>query len=148
MHEGGISTPFIAYYPGVIKPGQINHSTGHIINILPTCIELAKIKYPQTFNGKSLKQPEGKSMINIFKGATSENDTLYWEHEGNKAIRVADWKLVYELEQNEWELYDLNSDRSEINNISYKYPDKVKQLKAAHDKWCTKVGVIDWTTIK
>ncbi len=148
MHEGGISTPFIAYYPGVIKPGQINHSTGHIINILPTCIELAKIKYPQSFNGKLLKQPEGKSMTNIFKGATSGNDTLYWEHEGNKAIRAANWKLVYELNQNEWELYDLNSDRSETNNISNKYPDKVKQLKAAHDKWCTKVGVADWTTIK
>ncbi len=148
MHEGGISTPFIAYFPGVIKPGQINHSTGHIINILPTCIELAKIKYPQTFNGIRLKQLEGKSMINIFKGATSGNDTLYWEHEGNKAIRVDNWKLVYELEQNEWELYDLQTDRSETSNLSNKYSDKVKQLKATHDEWCSKVGVVDWNTIK
>ncbi|MBO9703155.1 MAG: arylsulfatase [Sporocytophaga sp.] len=148
MHEGGISTPFIAYFPGVIKPGQINHSTGHIINILPTCLELAKAKYPQTFNGNHLKQPEGKSMINIFKGAKSGNDTLYWEHEGNKAIRVKNWKLVYELEQNEWQLYDLQSDRSETRNLVNNYPDKVQQLIAAHDKWCSKIGVIDWSTIK
>lgn len=148
MHEGGISTPFIAYYPGVIKPGQINHSTGHIINVLPTCIELAKIKYPKTFNNIPLKQLEGKSMINIFKGSTTGNDTLCWEHEGNKAIRASNWKLVYELELNEWELYDLKTDRSETNNLSNKYPDKVKQLKSAHDKWCSKVGVVDWNAIK
>ncbi len=149
MHEGGIATPFIAYYPGVIKPGQLNNAIGHIINIMPTCLELAGVKYPQTFNGTTIKPLEGISLVkNLKTNASIANDTLYWEHEGNKAVRAGKWKLVYELDINQWELYDLSTDRSETNNLALKYPEKVKQLQIAHDRWSAKVGVVDWVKIK
>ncbi|MDB5146383.1 MAG: arylsulfatase [Mucilaginibacter sp.] len=147
-HEGGIATPLIAWYPGHIKAGSSNNSPGHLIDLMPTCLDIADISYPVQFKNRELTPLAGISLVNAFKGKPyTGNKTLFWEHEGSRAIRKGRWKLVAEIGE-PWELYDLGADRSEINNLAAKYPDKVKTLEAEYLSWAKKVGVVDWNTIK
>ncbi|WP_121809957.1 arylsulfatase [Mucilaginibacter kameinonensis] len=147
-HEGGIATPLIAWYPGHIKAMSSNDSPGHLIDLMPTCLELAGISYPTQFKNRQLTPLAGISLVNAFKRKSyTGNETLFWEHEGSRAIRKGHWKLVAEIGE-PWELYDLEADRSEINNLAGKYPDKVKALEAEYLGWAKKVGVVDWNTIK
>lgn len=147
-HEGGIATPLIAWYPGHIKAGSSNNSPGHLIDLMPTCLDIAGISYPTQFKSRQLTPLAGISLLDALKGkAYSGNKTLFWEHEGSRAIRKGRWKLVAEIGE-PWELYDLDVDRSEINNLAGKYPDKVKALETEYLKWAKKVGVVDWNTIK
>lgn len=147
-HEGGISSPFIAYFPGVIEAGSSSDKPAHFIDLLPTLLEISGIKYPASFKGHVLKKLEGESLVNVFKGKkVPRNDALYWEHEGSRAIRDKDWKLVAELNA-PWELYNLKMDRTEVHNLASKYPDQVKQLEKKYQIWAAKVGVKDWNKIK
>ncbi|HSY60912.1 MAG TPA: arylsulfatase, partial [Cytophaga sp.] len=149
VHEGGIASPFIAWYPKVIKPGSSNTAVAHVMDILPTCLEAAQTSYPTIFNGKTIKPTEGISLFNTFKGDRRDvHEKLFWEHEGNKAVRSGNWKLVYELEYGKWELYNLATDRSETNDLAATYPEEVKRLQALHDQWSKHVGVEDWLKIK
>lgn len=148
MHEGGIATPFIAYFPGAIKAGSTNAQPAHFIDILPTCLSLAGVSYPQVFKGRELTPVEGSSLLDVFNGNPYKgHDAIFWEHEGSRAIRKGKWKLVAEI-NTPWELYNMESDRSEINNLASKYPDKVKELETEYLAWAAKVGVQDWNTIK
>jgi len=143
-HEGGIATPFIAYYPGVIKPGTINTQPAHFIDILPTCLNLAGVNYPEQFKGRKLTPAQGVSLVNAFNGKLfKDHEALFWEHEGSRAIRKGQWKLVAENHAT-WELYNLTNDRSETDNLASKYPDKVKALETEYLAWAAKVGVKDW----
>lgn len=147
-HEGGIASPFIAYYPRLIKAGTINTQVTHLIDILPTCLELADVPYPKELNGKQLKPLEGFSLLNLFRNQPGKkHGSLYWEHEGSRAIRKGDWKLVAEI-NSPWELYNLKTDRSETRNLAEKFPEKVKELAREHEAWSAKVGVVDWNKIK
>ncbi|MEO3407716.1 arylsulfatase [Mucilaginibacter sp. CAU 1740] len=147
-HEGGIATPLIAWYPGHIKAGGTNSSVGHLIDLMPTCLELAGVNYPTQFKNRELTPLAGKSLLNAFKGKPNAgNQTLFWEHEGSRAIRKGKWKLVAEPKQ-PWELYDFDADRSEINDLATKYPAKVVELEKEYQAWANKVGVVDWETIK
>ncbi|HEX8018877.1 arylsulfatase [Mucilaginibacter sp.] len=147
-HEGGIATPLIAWYPGHIKAGSSNNSPGHLIDLMPTCLDIAGISYPTQFKNRQLTPLAGISLLDAFKRKSyTGNKTLFWEHEGSRAIRKGQWKLVAEIGE-PWELYDLEADRSEINNLAAKYPDKVKALEAEYLAWAEKVGVVDWNTIK
>ncbi|XHR92114.1 sulfatase/phosphatase domain-containing protein [Mucilaginibacter sp. UC70_90] len=115
---------------------------------MPTCLDLAGISYPAQFKSRQLAPLAGISLIDAFKGKLyAGNNTLFWEHEGSRAIRKGRWKLVAEIGE-PWELYDLEADRSEINNLAAKYPDKVKGLEAEYLAWAKKVGVVDWNIIK
>jgi arylsulfatase len=118
VHEGGIATPLIAYWPAVIKnAGSLTHQTGHIIDIMATCLDIAGIKYPKIFKGKELIPLEGKSLLPIFKGRSREgHEAIYWEHEGNRAVRQDKWKLVA-AHKGPWELYDLEADRTELHSL-------------------------------
>ncbi|WP_183556778.1 arylsulfatase [Mucilaginibacter sp. SP1R1] len=147
-HEGGIATPFIAWYPGVIKAGSTNTQPAHFIDIMPTCLSLSGISYPAQFENKKLTPLEGLSLTNIFKNKPYKgHDAIFWEHEGSRAVRKGKWKLVAEI-GDPWELYDLEADRSETNNLAAQYPDKVKGLEKEYLQWAAKVGVVDWNTIK
>ncbi|KIO78596.1 sulfatase [Pedobacter lusitanus] len=147
-HEGGISTPFIAYYPGVIEPGIRSDEPAHVIDLLPTLLDVSGLKYPAVYHGHQLKKPEGHSLVPVFKGKHgSRSDALYWEHEGSRAIREGDWKLVAELNAG-WELYNLKTDRTETHDLAEDYPEKVKQLEKKYLAWAAKVGVRDWNKIK
>ncbi len=147
-HEGGIATPFIAWFPGVIKAGSTNTQPAHFIDLMPTCLDLAGVTYPQEFKNRQLTPLEGFSLKNVLLNKPwNGHNAIFWEHEGSRAIRKGNWKLVAEIDQ-PWELYDLDADRSETNNLAAKYPDKVKALEAEYLQWAQKVGVVDWNKIK
>jgi len=144
VHEGGIATPFIAYWPAVIKPGSITDQVGHITDIMATCREVAGATYPKTYKGKEIAPLEGTSLIPTLRGKTrSRLKTVFWEHEGNRAVRQDKWKLVSQHPRG-WELYDLEADRTELNNLAEKSPEKVKELAALYDRWTKRCGVMPW----
>jgi len=144
VHEGGISTPLIAYWPAVItKGGQLTSEVGHVIDLMATCADVAGASYPQSYKGQKIIPLEGKSLAPIFKeGKRQGHDVLYWEHCGNRAVRQSDWKLVSAAETNEWELYDLKADRTELNNLATQHPDKVKELSSLYEDWAKKCGAL------
>jgi arylsulfatase len=148
VHEGGISTPFIAYFPGKIKSGEIISQPGHIIDIMPTLLDFAGGKYPQKMNGEKIQPMEGISLIPAMNGAKAVRENpIFWEHEGNRAMRSGDWKLVsaYDYSErkfNAWELYDMKNDRSELNDLSSSFPEKTVQMIEEYNKWAERVGMI------
>ena len=147
-HEGGIASPFIAWFPGKIKANALSQQVGHITDILPTLLEVAGIQYPETFGNENLTPLPGTSLTRLFQHPQQVQDkTIFWEHEGSRAIRKQDWKLVAEINQ-PWELYDLKTDRSENHNLADRHPEKVKELEKEYLEWAAKVGVVDWNTIK
>jgi len=108
---------------------------------MPTCLDLAGAKYPTEINHLKTEPMDGKDMLPLLLGKTKAiHDTLYWEHEGGKAVRVGDWKISA-LKNSSWELFDLSKDRSEANNLSAKFPEKVQQMGVAWKKWAVKMGI-------
>jgi arylsulfatase A-like enzyme len=141
--EGGTATPFIAYGPSIVKPGKIDQRPGHIIDIMATCLDLAGATYPKTFKGNPITPLEGVSLVPLFRGNSWKgHDALYFEHEGNRAVRQGDWKLVSDYPANKWELYNLKTDRTELQDLSEKEPERVKQLATLYDTWAKRAGVI------
>ena len=132
-HEGGIATPLIAHWPAGIKArGELRHQPGHLIDIMATCVDVAAANYPTEFNSKPIQPMEGRSLVPAFRNKSIKRDAIYWEHEGNAAIRVGDWKLVRLKLDGPWELYDMKADRTELHNLAAAKPDLVKQLG---EKW-------------
>ncbi|QDT35413.1 arylsulfatase [Thalassoglobus polymorphus] len=130
-HEGGCATPFIAHWPNVIKDkGSLRKTPAHIIDIAPTLIELAKTERFKEWKGKPVPVPPGKSLTSLFQQDAAAHDrTLWWSHEANHAIRKGDWKAVVSGDDAEWELYNLETDRTETSNIASANPDKLDELK-------------------
>ena len=142
-NEGGISTPLVAWWPeGIRKPG-ITNEVGSIIDFMPTFLQLAGVPYPQTFAGNPIKPMEGTSLVPTFTGGTLPTRTLYWEHEGHRAVLDGETKLVAGF-KTPWELYDLTQDRSELHNLAATQPGKVKELAAKYDAWAARIGVKPW----
>lgn len=141
VHEGGISTPLIAYWPGVIAKGGLSKEVGHVIDLMPTCLEAAGAQYPKQHGGKDITPVEGKSLLATLRGGKRQgHEAIYWEHEGHRAIRKGDWKLVGQR-GGEWELYNLADDRTETNDLIAKEPVRAAELQAMWDAWAKKVGV-------
>ncbi len=151
VHEGGISTPLVVSWPkGITAKNALLRPVGHIIDLMPTCLDLAGVEYPKNFQGRDLLPLEGQSLVPLLTGKLPPDSpntrTLAWEHEGNKAIRVGDKKLVATF-HGPWELFDLSVDRSETNNLAADHPDEVSQLAAQWQSWADRVGVVDWATL-
>jgi arylsulfatase A-like enzyme len=142
VHEGGIATPLIAWWPSRIQPA-ITHEQGHIIDLMPTCLELAGAAYPAEYNGNRILPMEGRSLVPLFQGGTRPMAVYAWEHEGNRAIRQGDWKLVSRL-PSKWELFDMKSDRLEAHDLASQMPAKVAELAALYDTWAQRTGVKPW----
>ncbi len=142
VHEGGIATPLIAYWPaGVLQKGKLTDQPGHLVDIMATCCDVAGATYPQTYKGKEITPLEGKSLLPVFKKGTRKgHEAIYFEHSGNRAVRQDSWKLV-SVKKGEWELYDLQADRTETNNLIERNPDKAKELKALYIAWANRCGV-------
>ncbi|MDB6067600.1 MAG: arylsulfatase [Pedosphaera sp.] len=141
-HEGGISTPFIAYWPSMIRTnGGLTHQLGHITDIMATCLDAAGVAFPKSFNGHDIIPTEGQSLLPVFRGQDRELRPLFWEHEGHSAMRLGKWKLVSRY-PNDWELYDIESDRTELNNLASKEPAEVKRLVAIYEEWAKRCGVV------
>jgi arylsulfatase len=132
VHEGGISTPLIVQWPnGIAARGQLRDNPGHLIDLAPTILDLAGARWPQTAGGHPVPPPPGRSLAPVFRRDGSvKHNYFWWLHDGNRAIRIGDWKLVAD-HQKPFELYDMRTDRSESHNLAAEQPDKVKELEAA-----------------
>jgi len=144
-HEGGIATPLIAHWPAVIKEGgKLTHEPGHVIDLMTTCLDMAGAEYPQEHAGRRITPLEGKSLSPVFEtGSREPHQAIYWEHEGNRAVRQGDWKIVSDYPGG-WQLYNLAEDRTELNNLARKNPAKLKELAALYKGWADRVGVLPW----
>jgi arylsulfatase len=148
VHEGGIATPLIVHWPAVMKKPGITHQVGHVIDLLPTCLDVAGVKYPKSLKEKKLLPLEGKSLVPILQGRTRVgHEALFWEHEGNRAVRAGRWKLVAP-HRKKWELYDLEADRTEQNDLAAKQPRKVEELTEKYKSWAERCGVVPWDKLK
>lgn len=132
VHEGGISTPLIVHWPaGITAKNELRHTPAHVIDFVPTVLDLLDLEKPTVWNGEPVPPAPGKSLLPAFgKDEIISRDSLWWLHEDNRAIRVGDWKLVAAAGQ-PWELYDLKADRAEQNNLAAKMPEKAKELADA-----------------
>jgi arylsulfatase A-like enzyme len=139
VHEGGISTPFIVWWPSRIKPA-VTGEQGHVIDLMPTLLEMANATYPTEYKGNRIQPEEGRSLIPVLEGGKRPETTYVWEHEGNRAIRQGDWKLVSRL-PGAWELYNLKSDRTETQDSSKEMPEKVTALAALYEQEAQRIGI-------
>lgn len=131
VHEGGISTPLIVHWPkGIAARGELRHAAGHVIDLLPTVLEAT--------GGKKLENAPpapGVSMLPLFKSdAEVKRESIWWQHEGNRAMRVGDWKIVAAGKDATWELYDMKTDRSEMKNLAKDHPEKLREMAAVWEK--------------
>ncbi len=145
-YEGGSATPFIVHWPKGLKGKEntINRGFAHVIDILPTCLELSGAQYPETVNGKTTTPPPGKNLLPLLVNNEVIHDTIYWEHERGRAIRIGDWKMS-SLPNKDWELFNLAGDHTEMNDLSKQLPEKVKEMNSAWETWAKKVN-IDWVS--
>ncbi len=144
VHEGGISSPCVIHYPALIDEPTICHSPIQFIDVLPTFAELAGADYPGEFNGKAIQPAEGESFLPALQGADWRREKpMYWEHEGNRAVRVGDWKLVSK-HPGDWELYNMIEDRTELNDLSAGEAERVGRMSGMYDAWAARCEVRDW----
>jgi arylsulfatase A-like enzyme len=140
-HEGGISTPLIVHWPaGTKHRGELDGRMGHVVDVMATCVEAAGATYPRTVDGHAILPMEGRSLLPAIGGETSQPRTLYWEHEGNRAVREGNWKLV-SLRDGPWELYDVATDRTELENLASSHPELVGRLSKQWDEWAARCFV-------
>jgi len=126
---------------GFAAKNELRSQVGHIVDLMATCVDVAGAKYPTEFHGKSILPMEGKSLLPAFANEPVQRDAIYWEHEGNAAVRVGDWKLVRLGREGAWELYDMKSDRTELHDLASKNPDVVGELAAKWEAWATRAKV-------
>ena len=139
-HEGGISSPLVAHWPaGIKRRNAIDHQPAHVIVLMPTCVELAKASYPA-----SMPPMEGRSLVPALAGKPVKRDAIYWEHEGNRAIRIGKWKAVAVEPAGKWELYDMEADRTEMNDLAARHPERVKSMVRQWEQWAKRSNVVPW----
>ncbi len=144
-YEGGICTPMIAYWPNGIKKnvGGMTDQVGHVMDIMATCVDLADAEYPETYHGHDIIPMEGKSLVPILtKGKRKGHEYIGFEHFNERAFISNDgWKIVRPGLKAEWELYNLNEDRSEKVNLAAQYPERMAKMIAAYDAWAKRCMV-------
>ncbi|MCX6996397.1 MAG: arylsulfatase [Kiritimatiellaeota bacterium] len=148
QHEGGIASPLIVAWHAFFKSraAQVSgwvQGPGHLIDLMATCADVAGATYPQKRQDVRVIPCEGESLVNMFLGNKLQRDTLYWEHEGNRAVLQGDWKLVANgAVQGPWELYDMRADRCEMNDLAGKMPEKVAELDKLWQAWAERAQVL------
>jgi arylsulfatase A-like enzyme len=144
-HEGGIATPLIAHWPARIAArGELRQQPGHLVDLMATCVDVSGAPYPAEFKGMPILPMEGRSLVPAFGNQPIERDAIYWEHEGNAAIRAGDWKLVRLGRNGPWELYNLKTDRTELHDLAAEQPERAKELAAKWDAWARRASVIPY----
>ena len=146
-HEGGISTPLIAHWPAGIeneRHGKLEHQPGHLIDLMATVVDVTGAKYPVEYNGHAIQPMEGVSLLPALAGEPLErNNPIFFEHEGNRAVRRGQWKLVMK-HKGPWELYDVETDRTEQRNLAKEKPELAKDLQAQWEAWANRADVGPW----
>ena len=144
VHEGGISTPLVAHWPAGLKPGGVAHEACHVVDILPTILEVTGTQYQGEVGGHGIQPCQGESLVAMMKGADWQRaQPIFWEHEGNSAIRSGPFKLVRK-HGHDWELYDMEADRTELHNLAGKGGRIENDLRRQYQDWADKSGVVDW----
>ncbi len=144
IHEGGISTPFIARWPrGFEGGGDIRPDVAHVIDLVPTFLDIADVD-PAVYTRDSMSTAlEGTSLMPVFQDEALAERTIFWEHEGNRGVRNGKWKLV-SVYPEDWELYDMETDRTELNDLSATHADVRTEMIALYEEWASRVGVQPW----
>ncbi len=155
-HEGGIATPFIVHWPsGIAARGELRHQPAQLVDVMATVVEVTGAQYPQQYNGHAILPLEGQSLVPVFENR-QRDITLYFEHEGNAAVRRGKWKLVRNFtaassavpgfdepgQRGDWELYDLEADRTEVHDLADEYPEIVAEMATDYEAWANRCGVI------
>ena len=142
IHEGGISTPLIAHWPaGIAERGAVRHTPGYLPDIMATVLDVTGTPYPEAWQGHEVEPLEGTSLVPVLRQEQPQRPPMFWEHEGNAAVRIGKWKLVRKF-PDPWELYDMEQDRTELNDIAARHPDRVKDMLAQYEAWAQRCGVI------
>lgn len=148
VHEGGISTPFIVHWPaGIEAQGELRDQPAQLPDVMATLLDITGIPYPERHKDQPVKPPEGFSMVPTFTDQPHLRETLYWEHEGNKAVRRGKWKLVCR-HPGDWELYDMDVGRTEVEDVATQHPDIVRELTEAYKAWAARCGVMPWDELQ
>ena len=146
-HEGGISTPLIVHWPAGIdkaRNGKLERQPGHLVDLMATVVDVTGAKYPTEYNGHKIQPMEGVSLRPALAGQPLERkNPIYWEHEGNRAIRRGPWKAVMKL-KGPWELYNIEEDRTEQRNLIEEKPELAKELIADWEAWAKRADVGPW----
>ena len=146
-HEGGISMPFIMSWPDRITESGIVHSPAHLIDIMPTCLDAASTNHPAERAGQPTLPLEGESMLTAIDNREwSREQPIFWEHEGSRAVRQGRWKLVSAIGER-WELYDMEQDRTELNDLYNRNLSKAHELEGLYAQWAERCGVLPWNVI-
>jgi len=145
VHEGGMATPLVVHWPAGIpraKHGLFVESMGYLPDLMPTCLELAGASYPARWKGHSIHAPAGLSLLPLIKGNDRSVHTgpVFWEHEGNRALRDGKWKLAW-AKDGPWELFDLQIDRTEMNNLFSELPYRAATMQRTWESWARRTGV-------
>ena len=147
VHEGGIATPLIVHWPeGITDRDTLRHQPAQLPDIMATCLAAAGVPQPDSRDSCAVKPLEGFSMLPIFEDADGLRAVLYWEHEGNRAVRKGRWKLVCK-HPGDWELYDMVEDRTELNNLSSVHTEIVSELRGLYDTWAGRCSVRPWEVV-
>jgi arylsulfatase A-like enzyme len=153
VHEGGISTPLIVHWPtGFEARNELRDQPSHLIDIMATCLDVANAEYPTEFAGSPITPLEGKSLVPVFGGGKLERPWIFFEHEGNRALRMDDWKLVAKgtagKKEVNWELYNIRNDRSELHNLAELHPEQVTKMAKIWQNEARRLKVIPWPVAK
>lgn len=144
-HEGGISSPFIASWANGIQPRKRPDSTpSHLIDVLPTLLDAAGAAPVRERGGRELLPLEGRSLLPALRGGkAAERPVTGWEHQGHRAVRMGDWKLVSSYTK-PWELYNVAADRTELNNLAASEPARAAAMSSMYERWASRCGVVPW----
>jgi arylsulfatase len=150
VHEGGISTPLVVHWPaGFGARGELRNAPSHLIDLMATCVEVSGSAYPAESGGRKIKPMEGASLVPVFRGEPPRDRALFWEHERNGAVRQGKWKLVGKNvlgpegpREDRWELYDIEADRPELEDLAARNPGKVRELSGLFMEYAKRGNVL------
>ena len=144
-HEGGIATPLIVHWPAGLgaMPGSLIHAPGHVVDLMPTVLEVSGAEYPARVEGRETLPLAGESLLPLLRGRPRQRGPMFWEHEGNRAVRDGRWKLVSRWPKS-WELYDLEADRTELVDLAPRGPQRVAEMAAMYERFAADTGVEPW----
>ena len=145
VHEGGIATPLIAHWPkGIESKGGLRKETGQLTDIMATIVDVCEAEWPDEREGKSILPCEGSSLRHSFSIEGADRPPLAWEHEGNCGYREGKWKLVKRWDRSNWELYDMDADRSELNDLAGELTELAIEMRGKYGSWADRLGVVEW----